>query len=341
MAGRPRDRAPALTEEGYGTCILASPLQGQRRPGRQDSDLAGAQPVDTSSTRGGHRARKDAMARSDLGGTRARRTSTTRPSSTTPAASAWWPTCTGGRATPWSPGPDRPRAPGPPRRLGGRGGHRRRRRDPDPGPAPLPGRRGRRGRLRAARAGAYAAARCSCPPDPTTPPRPGPRWPRWPPRRGLTVLGWRVVPVDDSTLGDTARRAQPRIEQVFVAAAARGDRARCPGPGPAGLRGPQAGRAHVDGPVLPVAVGPHARLQGHADQPPARASSTPSSPTSASRSGLALVHSRFSTNTFPSWPLAHPYRYLAHNGEINTVAGNRNWMRARRRCSQPPASRAT
>ena len=46
-------------------------------------------------------------------------------------------------------------------------------------------------------------------------------------------------------------------------------------------------------------------------------------------SGLALVHSRFSTNTFPSWPLAHPYRYIAHNGEINTIRGNRNWMRAR------------
>src|SRR6185312_2591124 len=46
-------------------------------------------------------------------------------------------------------------------------------------------------------------------------------------------------------------------------------------------------------------------------------------------SAIALVHSRFSTNTFPSWPLAHPYRYLAHNGEINTVMGNRNWMRAR------------
>ena len=44
---------------------------------------------------------------------------------------------------------------------------------------------------------------------------------------------------------------------------------------------------------------------------------------------LALVHSRFSTNTFPSWPLAHPYRFIAHNGEINTVKGNRNWMRAR------------
>src|SRR4051812_17239226 len=44
---------------------------------------------------------------------------------------------------------------------------------------------------------------------------------------------------------------------------------------------------------------------------------------------IALVHSRFSTNTFPSWPLAHPYRFVAHNGEINTVKGNRNWMRAR------------
>ena len=46
-------------------------------------------------------------------------------------------------------------------------------------------------------------------------------------------------------------------------------------------------------------------------------------------SELALVHSRFSTNTFPSWPLAHPYRLIAHNGEINTVKGNRNWMAAR------------
>ncbi len=44
---------------------------------------------------------------------------------------------------------------------------------------------------------------------------------------------------------------------------------------------------------------------------------------------LALVHSRFSTNTFPSWELAHPYRMLAHNGEVNTLEGNRNWMRAR------------
>jgi glutamate synthase (NADPH/NADH) large chain len=46
-------------------------------------------------------------------------------------------------------------------------------------------------------------------------------------------------------------------------------------------------------------------------------------------SSLGLVHSRFSTNTFPSWPLAHPYRFVAHNGEINTLRGNRNWMHAR------------
>ncbi|MCW2665976.1 MAG: gltB2, partial [Frankiales bacterium] len=54
-------------------------------------------------------------------------------------------------------------------------------------------------------------------------------------------------------------------------------------------------------------------------------------------SALALVHSRFSTNTFPSWPLAHPYRYIAHNGEINTVKGNRNWMRAREALLRGPA----
>jgi glutamate synthase (NADPH/NADH) large chain len=47
------------------------------------------------------------------------------------------------------------------------------------------------------------------------------------------------------------------------------------------------------------------------------------------KSPMAIVHSRFSTNTFPSWQLSHPYRYIAHNGEINTVKGNRNWMRAR------------
>ena len=54
------------------------------------------------------------------------------------------------------------------------------------------------------------------------------------------------------------------------------------------------------------------------------------------QSALALVHQRFSTNTFPSWPLAHPYRFVAHNGEINTLRGNINWMRAREGLLQSP-----
>src|SRR5205085_12147566 len=53
-------------------------------------------------------------------------------------------------------------------------------------------------------------------------------------------------------------------------------------------------------------------------------------------SALALVHQRFSTNTFPSWPLAYPYRFVAHNGEINTLRGNINWMQARERLLQSP-----
>ena len=56
-------------------------------------------------------------------------------------------------------------------------------------------------------------------------------------------------------------------------------------------------------------------------------------------SGLALVHQRFSTNTFPSWPLAHPYRVVAHNGEINTLRGNINWMKAREGLLQSDAVR--
>ena len=53
-------------------------------------------------------------------------------------------------------------------------------------------------------------------------------------------------------------------------------------------------------------------------------------------SALALVHQRFSTNTFPSWPLAHPYRYVAHNGEINTLRGNINWMQRARGAARSP-----
>ena len=59
----------------------------------------------------------------------------------------------------------------------------------------------------------------------------------------------------------------------------------------------------------------------------------------ALESALALVHQRFSTNTFPSWPLAHPYRFVAHNGEINTLRGNINWMKAREALLQSESAR--
>ena len=102
-------------------------------------------------------------------------------------------------------------------------------------------------------------------------------------------------------------------------------------PRPQGVPGPQARRARAGARVrhlLPVAVGAHPRLQGDADDAAAGAF-FPDLLDERFESALLLVHSRFSTNTFPSWPLAHPYRYVAHNGEINTVQGNQNWMRAR------------
>ena len=146
---------------------------------------------------------------------------------------------------------------------------------------------------------------------------------------GLTVLGWRDVPIRPDCLGKTARAAMPAFRQLFVVVA---ERARRDRPRPADVRRPQADRARAAGraaDVLLVAVGAHARLQGDVHHAAARRSSTPTSPTRGSRARCCSCTRRFSTNTFPSWPLAHPYRYIAHNGEINTVQGNQNWMRAR------------
>jgi glutamate synthase (NADPH/NADH) large chain len=145
---------------------------------------------------------------------------------------------------------------------------------------------------------------------------------------GLIVLGWRDVPIDASTLGATARAVMPGFRQLFVAH--------------------PDGRAGIDlDRVLFVA-----RKRVEHELPEEQRTYFPSlssrtliykgmftTPQLGAffldladerfESALALVHSRFSTNTFPSWPLAHPYRFIAHNGEINTVQGNRNWMRTR------------
>ncbi len=147
---------------------------------------------------------------------------------------------------------------------------------------------------------------------------------------GLKVLGWRDVPTDNSSLGNSARSTEPFIEQVFIER-------------DANLSDDMAferklyvirKRSHLSrqsfnrywypcsissrtivykGQLMPVQVGDYFPDLHDPDF----------------QSALGLVHSRFSTNTFPSWERAHPYRYIAHNGEINTLRGNINWMHAR------------
>jgi glutamate synthase (NADPH/NADH) large chain len=141
---------------------------------------------------------------------------------------------------------------------------------------------------------------------------------------GLTILGWRDLPTDPTTLGSTARSVMPEFKQLFVS----------------GKNGESdialdrlafVLRKRVEH-LLPVyfaslscrTIVYKGMLTTGQLEP-----FFPDLSDTRMVSRLALIHSRFSTNTFPSWPLAHPYRYIAHNGEINTVKGNRNWMRAR------------
>jgi glutamate synthase (NADPH) large chain len=140
----------------------------------------------------------------------------------------------------------------------------------------------------------------------------------------LQVIGWREVPIDPSLVGPTARSVMPSFWQLFVA-------------DPDGSEGIELDRL-----VFPL----RKRIEHECGVYFASLSARtivykgmlttgqlepfyPDLSDPDFTSALALVHSRFSTNTFPSWPLAHPYRYISHNGEINTVKGNRNWMQAR------------
>ncbi|HZB29539.1 MAG TPA: glutamate synthase large subunit [Streptosporangiaceae bacterium] len=146
---------------------------------------------------------------------------------------------------------------------------------------------------------------------------------------GLTVIGWRELPHDPNFCGPAAHRVMPHLAQLFLAADA---------------DGPHAGRRGID--LDRVVFCARERAEQDADVYfPSLSARTivykgmlttpqlePFFPDLSDRryaSAIALVHSRFSTNTFPAWELAHPYRFIAHNGEINTVKGNRNWMRAR------------
>ncbi len=138
----------------------------------------------------------------------------------------------------------------------------------------------------------------------------------------LEVIGWRQVPVRPEVLGDLAREAMPQVLQVFVTGEARElelerslFRLRKRSEQSLGVYHPSLSAKTI------VYKGMVTTLQLEPFYPDL---SDPNF-----ESTLALVHSRFSTNTFPSWPLAHPFRMIAHNGEINTVKGNRNWMAAR------------
>ncbi|HWY48222.1 MAG TPA: glutamate synthase large subunit, partial [Bryobacteraceae bacterium] len=150
---------------------------------------------------------------------------------------------------------------------------------------------------------------------------------------GLTVLGWRDTPVNVDAIGRVARASQPYIEQIFIRGAsgmtqdelerklyvvrkrAESEIAASDLPDKGFFYIPSLSSRTIiyKGLLLAPQI---AEFYNELTDPDAV-------------SALCLVHQRFSTNTFPSWQLAHPYRYLCHNGEINTVRGNVNWMHAR------------
>ncbi len=147
---------------------------------------------------------------------------------------------------------------------------------------------------------------------------------------GLEVLGWREVPIDEDGIGQAARDCMPHFAQLFLAA----DHDSVTGSALSGMelevrafcvRKRAEHEAEVYFPSLSARTVVYKGMLTTAQLE----TFYPDLSDERFATELALVHSRFSTNTFPSWPLSHPYRVIAHNGEINTVKGNRNWMRAR------------
>ena len=146
---------------------------------------------------------------------------------------------------------------------------------------------------------------------------------------GLTVLGWRDVPTADDNLGKLAFDARPAFEQLFVSRPAVGD-----SPALSGIQLDRRAyrlRKRAQHELGAYFVSLSSRTLGYKGMVTTLQLEPfyPDLQDERFTTELAVVHSRYSTNTFPSWPLAQPLRMLAHNGEINTVNGNRNWMRAR------------
>ncbi|MCZ6565130.1 MAG: glutamate synthase large subunit [Gammaproteobacteria bacterium] len=151
---------------------------------------------------------------------------------------------------------------------------------------------------------------------------------------GQQLLGWRDVPTDSALLGPTAKSGEPSFKQIFIA---RGNAVKDAAEFERKLyvirkriehviaNSDLSERGHFYIPSLSSRTCIYkGMLTGSQLEPMFPDVTEPDF-----ESAMALVHQRFSTNTFPSWDLAHPFRYIAHNGEINTARGNANWMRAR------------
>ncbi len=151
---------------------------------------------------------------------------------------------------------------------------------------------------------------------------------------GLEVIGWRDVPTDDSSLGALSRDAMPTFRQVFIGGASgielerKAYVIRKRAEHELGNKGPGQDGPGRETVYFPSLSGQTFVYKGMLTTPQLKAFYLDLQDDRL-ESALGIVHSRFSTNTFPSWPLAHPFRRVAHNGEINTVTGNENWMRAR------------
>jgi glutamate synthase (NADPH/NADH) large chain len=160
-------------------------------------------------------------------------------------------------------------------------------------------------------------------------------------REGMTLLGWREVPTDNSTLGWSVKPTEPHHLQVFVGQ----------GSGTKSdddferrlyvLRKTISGRIYREreralSGYYPVSLSCRTIVYKGMFLADQLGTYYPDLHDSDFESALALVHQRFSTNTFPSWPLAHPYRMICHNGEINTLRGNNNWMASRQASVSSP-----
>ena len=145
--------------------------------------------------------------------------------------------------------------------------------------------------------------------------------------QGLDVMGWRAVPVDDSCLGPIALDSVPLIEQVFVTPATKTEQEFAIS---LFIGRRHAERDMADDPEFYICSLSHRTLAYKGLMMPADLANfykDLGDPNFAT--AICVFHQRFSTNTMPRWPLAQPFRYLAHNGEINTIDGNRNWAIAR------------